>query len=224
MGACHANAVSRRLEKVADYSSAMKGKGLDPSQLTRTTPEQASPLLNTHKRRFTMLPMGNRANADPFTQVPKIFHVQKLVTKELKWAGGAQFLSRTFPNVTTTENRIQLRIEAGKVRWMPEIEGDHRFLLHEGFLATDLVLLNHGQVKRTTPELAPPLLTTTLHQRKDVSALHRFNVHRCPTRRVFSGTGLELMTYQPRSNTLTTGLPRPPCATEDPPSEEADAR
>ncbi|GFU21275.1 uncharacterized protein TNCV_1475681 [Trichonephila clavipes] len=47
-----------------------------------------------------------------------------------------------------------------------------------------------------TPELAPPLLTTTPHQREDVSALDRFNVHRCPTRRVFSGTGLELVTRQ----------------------------
>ncbi|GFU79771.1 uncharacterized protein TNCV_4928021 [Trichonephila clavipes] len=45
-----------------------------------------------------------------------------------------------------------------------------------------------------TPELAPPLLTTTPHQREDVSALDRFSVHRCPTRRVFSGTGLELVT------------------------------
>ncbi|GFV13119.1 uncharacterized protein TNCV_4070591 [Trichonephila clavipes] len=42
-----------------------------------------------------------------------------------------------------------------------------------------------------TPELAPPLLIP--HQREDVSALDRFNVHRCPTRRVFSGTGLELV-------------------------------
>ncbi|GFV80611.1 uncharacterized protein TNCV_4617731 [Trichonephila clavipes] len=41
-----------------------------------------------------------------------------------------------------------------------------------------------------------PLLTTTPHQREDVSALDRFNVHRCPTRRVFSGTGLELVTRQ----------------------------
>ncbi|GFT42166.1 uncharacterized protein TNCV_1008451 [Trichonephila clavipes] len=67
---------------------------------------------------------------------------------------------------------------------------------HEGFLATDHVILNHGQVTWTTPELAPPLLTTTPHQREDVSALDRFNVHRCPTRRVFSGTGLELVTRQ----------------------------
>ncbi|GFW84006.1 uncharacterized protein TNCV_1661751 [Trichonephila clavipes] len=49
----------------------------------------------------------------------------------------------------------------------------------------DHVILNHGQVTGTTPELAPPLLTTTPHQREDVSALDIFNVHRCPTRRVF---------------------------------------
>ncbi|GFV62589.1 uncharacterized protein TNCV_2528141, partial [Trichonephila clavipes] len=42
----------------------------------------------------------------------------------------------------------------------------------------------------------PPLLTTTPHQREDVSALDRFNVHRCPTRWVFSGTGLEPVTKQ----------------------------
>ncbi|GFW73192.1 uncharacterized protein TNCV_484181 [Trichonephila clavipes] len=40
----------------------------------------------------------------------------------------------------------------------------------------------------------PPLLTTTPHQREDVSALDRFSVHRSPTGRVFSGTGLELVT------------------------------
>ncbi|GFV81340.1 uncharacterized protein TNCV_4773661 [Trichonephila clavipes] len=63
-------------------------------------------------------------------------------------------------------------------------------------LATDHVILNHGQVTWTTPELVPPLLTTTPHQREDLSALDRFNVHRCPTRRVFSGTGLEPVTKQ----------------------------
>ncbi|GFW90386.1 uncharacterized protein TNCV_3509341 [Trichonephila clavipes] len=65
-----------------------------------------------------------------------------------------------------------------------------------GLLATDHVILNYGQVTWTTPELAPPLLTTTPHQREDVSALDRLNVHRCPTRRVFSGTGLEPVTKQ----------------------------
>ncbi|GFS51255.1 uncharacterized protein TNCV_3533301 [Trichonephila clavipes] len=65
-----------------------------------------------------------------------------------------------------------------------------------GLLATDDVILNHGQVTWTTPELAPPLLTTTPHRREDVSALDRFNVHRCPRRRVFGRTGLELVTRQ----------------------------
>ncbi|GFV14192.1 uncharacterized protein TNCV_526661 [Trichonephila clavipes] len=48
-----------------------------------------------------------------------------------------------------------------------------------GLLATDHVIVNHGQVTWTTPELAP-LLATTPHQWEDVSALDRFNVHRCP--------------------------------------------
>ncbi|GFV76646.1 uncharacterized protein TNCV_4728661 [Trichonephila clavipes] len=47
-----------------------------------------------------------------------------------------------------------------------------------------------------TPELAPPLLTTTPQQRENVSTLDGLNVHRCPTWRVFSGTGLELVTRQ----------------------------
>ncbi|GFV48337.1 histone-lysine N-methyltransferase SETMAR [Trichonephila clavipes] len=62
------------------------------------------------------------------------------------------------------------------------------FRATRGLLATDHVILNHGQVTWTTPELAPPFLTTTPHQREDVSALDRFNGHRCPTWRVFSGT------------------------------------
>ncbi|GFS92033.1 DUF4817 domain-containing protein [Trichonephila clavipes] len=80
-----------------------------------------------------------------------------------------------------------------------------------GLLATDHVILNHGQVTWTTPELAPPLLTTTPHQWEDVSALDRFNMHRCPTWRVFSGTGLEPVTkkatvrYLYHSATAATG-------------------
>ncbi|GFT17561.1 hypothetical protein TNCV_4807961 [Trichonephila clavipes] len=35
-------------------------------------------------------------------------------------------------------------------------------------------------------------------------------MHCSPTRRVFSGTGLELMTCLMWSNTLTTGVPQPP--------------
>ncbi|GFX16660.1 hypothetical protein TNCV_24311 [Trichonephila clavipes] len=59
---------------------------------------------------------------------------------------------------------------------------------------------------RTTPELAPTSPITP-RPRKDISALIRFNVHRAPTRWVFSGTGLKLVSSQPRSDTLTTMLP-----------------
>ncbi|GFT92607.1 uncharacterized protein TNCV_1480941 [Trichonephila clavipes] len=73
----------------------------------------------------------------------------------------------------------------------------------------DHVVLNHGQVTWSTPELPPTLLTTTPHQWENVSALDRFNVHRCPTWRVFNGTRLELMTCLPLPDTFTTGLPQP---------------
>ncbi|GFS53592.1 uncharacterized protein TNCV_730441 [Trichonephila clavipes] len=76
------------------------------------------------------------------------------------------------------------------------VRQENYFAATRGLLATDHAILNHGQVTWTTPELAPPLLTTTSHQREEVSALDRFNVHRCPTRRVFSGTGLEPVTKQ----------------------------
>ncbi|GFU39949.1 uncharacterized protein TNCV_2531881 [Trichonephila clavipes] len=67
----------------------------------------------------------------------------------------------------------------------------------QGLLATDHVILNHGQVTWTTPELAlsSPNYHTT--PREDVSALDRFNMHRYPTRWVFSDTGLKLMTCMP---------------------------
>ncbi|GFW40885.1 hypothetical protein TNCV_4369331 [Trichonephila clavipes] len=76
-----------------------------------------------------------------------------------------------------------------------------------------------------TPELAPPLLNTTPHQREDVLAFDRFNVHRCPTRRVFRGSGLEILTCLPLSDTLTTGLPQPQSVAKSPSvAEQADER
>ncbi|GFX02454.1 hypothetical protein TNCV_3065191 [Trichonephila clavipes] len=49
-----------------------------------------------------------------------------------------------------------------------------------------------SDVDDTLASMASPNYHTT--QTVDVSALDRFSVHRCPTRRVFSGTGLELVT------------------------------
>ncbi|GFV42900.1 putative DD41D transposase [Trichonephila clavipes] len=66
--------------------------------------------------------------------------------------------------------------------------------MHEGFFGDGP--RNFEPWSSDVVELAPPLLTTTPHQREDVSALDRFNVYRCPIRRVFSGTGLEPVTKQ----------------------------
>ncbi|GFU85797.1 hypothetical protein TNCV_2036281 [Trichonephila clavipes] len=66
--------------------------------------------------------------------------------------------------------------------------------------STRKISANRGQVTRTTPELAPHLLTTTSHQWEDVGSLDRLNMDRTRTRRVFSGTRLELVTCQPRSD------------------------
>ncbi|GFS57477.1 hypothetical protein TNCV_1401571 [Trichonephila clavipes] len=52
-----------------------------------------------------------------------------------------------------------------------------------------------------------PNYHTTLMGRR--LKFNRFNVHPSPTRRIFTDTGLELVTRQPRSDTLTTRLPRP---------------
>ncbi|GFW85384.1 uncharacterized protein TNCV_144291 [Trichonephila clavipes] len=65
-----------------------------------------------------------------------------------------------------------------------------------GLLATDHVILNHAQVTWTTPELASPSPNFHTTPTGGLSALDRFNVHLCPTRRVFSGTGLQLVTRQ----------------------------
>ncbi|GFS78045.1 uncharacterized protein TNCV_4548391 [Trichonephila clavipes] len=103
------------------------------------------------------------------------------------------------PNVAGMKGRVDLAQPVNRTpdMWCGSTINYHSTLFAtRGLLATDHVILNHGQVTWTTPELAPALLTTPPHQREDVSALDRFNVHRCPTRRVFSGTGLELVTKQ----------------------------
>ncbi|GFT77097.1 uncharacterized protein TNCV_1099691 [Trichonephila clavipes] len=106
----------------------------------------------------------------------------------------------TFPrNSLTHQALLFIQLSQGNapaVQKMSRRSKERAGTATRGLLATDHVILNHGQVTWTTPELAPPLLTTTPHQREDVSALDRFNVHRCPTRRVFSGTGLEPVTKQ----------------------------
>ncbi|GBN28553.1 hypothetical protein AVEN_222920-1 [Araneus ventricosus] len=64
------------------------------------------------------------------------------------------------------------------------------FEVTRGLFGTDLVILNSGQLTRTTPELPPPLEASTSHQREEV----------CPPtydlacNRIFSGIGFRTWT------------------------------
>ncbi|GFX86158.1 uncharacterized protein TNCV_2560401 [Trichonephila clavipes] len=71
------------------------------------------------------------------------------------------------------------------------------------------VIWNHGQVTWSTPELRPPLLTTTPYQREDVSALDRFNVHRCPTRRWYWARTHDMPAMVGYLNYWATAAPAP---------------
>ncbi|GFX83283.1 uncharacterized protein TNCV_4988771 [Trichonephila clavipes] len=106
---------------------------------------------------------------------------------------GRQVAGRNYP--PTNKNTL-IRTLTEEWDKLPQQLLDNVVQTTRGLLATDHVILNRDEVTWTTPELASPLLTTTPHQREDVSDLDRFNVHRCPTRRVFSGTGIELVTRQ----------------------------
>ncbi|GFX14506.1 uncharacterized protein TNCV_1616891 [Trichonephila clavipes] len=146
--------------------------------------------------RVTAGPWSHKGSSSTFLDIPNIH--EKHAFRLMKWKS-------ILPKRFIPEHSMKLVFIVG-ILW-GRARGSNK--LHEGFWRRNNVILNHGQVTWTTPELAPPLLTTTPHQREDVSALDRFNVHRCPTRRVFSGTGIELMTCLPWLDTLTTGLPQP---------------
>ncbi|GBM36875.1 hypothetical protein AVEN_82859-1 [Araneus ventricosus] len=61
---------------------------------------------------------------------------------------------------------------------------------HEGYFGTDLVILNLGQMTRTTPELAPPSLNfhaTPTGGR--LTTMFDLTCNRPHTRRIFGGIG-----------------------------------
>ncbi|GBM88142.1 hypothetical protein AVEN_213957-1 [Araneus ventricosus] len=61
---------------------------------------------------------------------------------------------------------------------------------HEGYFWTDLVILNHGQMTRTTPELAPP--SPNFHDTPTggrLATAYDLTCNRPHTRRIFSGIG-----------------------------------
>ncbi|GBL97278.1 hypothetical protein AVEN_274625-1, partial [Araneus ventricosus] len=61
---------------------------------------------------------------------------------------------------------------------------------HEGYFGTDLVILNRGQMTRTTPELAPPsqsFRATPTGGR--LATAYDLACNRPHTRRIFGGVG-----------------------------------
>ncbi|GFU19579.1 hypothetical protein TNCV_21531 [Trichonephila clavipes] len=65
-----------------------------------------------------------------------------------------------------------------------------------GVLVTDLVILKHGQLRRTTPELEFPSFSIHTTPKRDVGASTYLMCLLCAWR-VFSGTSLERMTRRP---------------------------
>ncbi|GBL85769.1 hypothetical protein AVEN_193212-1 [Araneus ventricosus] len=83
----------------------------------------------------------------------------------------------------------------------------------------DLVILNHGQMTKTTPELVFPLQTSSQHQREDVELLRMTSR---ATGRIHDGSsvvsGFEPGTSRLRCQNLTTRSPRPVILINFPPS------
>ncbi|GFX98380.1 hypothetical protein TNCV_4001491 [Trichonephila clavipes] len=76
-----------------------------------------------------------------------------------------RLVARLHPAGNTQQLKQMLNEEWGL---LPQKLLDNMDLTKRWLLVTDLVILNHGQVTSTTPELVPPILTTTPHQREDV--------------------------------------------------------
>ncbi|GBM23155.1 hypothetical protein AVEN_147073-1 [Araneus ventricosus] len=69
------------------------------------------------------------------------------------------------------------------------------------YFGSDLAILNHDQITRTTPELKPPIQTSTSLQREGVCPLRMIY---CATGPIHGGssveTGLELGTLRPQKS------------------------
>ncbi|GBN07219.1 hypothetical protein AVEN_4328-1 [Araneus ventricosus] len=72
---------------------------------------------------------------------------------------------------------------------------------HEGYFGTDLVISNHGQMTRATPELvslSPSFHATPTGGR--LSTTHDLSCNRPHTQRIFNGIGSR--TLRPKAETL----------------------
>ncbi|GBO27621.1 hypothetical protein AVEN_239945-1 [Araneus ventricosus] len=86
---------------------------------------------------------------------------------------------------------------------------------HGGYYGTDLVILNYGQMTRTTPELALPLQISAPHQRERVWPLRAIWGATGPIHGGSSESGFEPGTLRPESRDLITRPPRPCLQTQN---------
>ncbi|GFU37387.1 hypothetical protein TNCV_4273601 [Trichonephila clavipes] len=100
------------------------------------------------------------------------------------------------PQLQLGSDRLMLRWTLELVRMLSEEECEEQGTPR--LLAMDLAILNHGQATWTTPELTPPLLTSTPLQRENAFELSIDLTCIDSLLGVVSCTGLELMTRQPR--------------------------
>ncbi|GFX80309.1 pancreatic lipase-related protein 2 [Trichonephila clavipes] len=133
---------------------------------------------------------GNLIHGATYTYLVRhVKELGELLSVKFSWASSSWNFFKThtlFLDYVTIKpmNVIDERKQEYKQKFCYEsveaIESKKEYFLKEstqGLLTTDLVILNYGQVTRTTPGLAPTLLACTPHQQEDVGALDRFNGH-----------------------------------------------
>ncbi|GFX97436.1 hypothetical protein TNCV_2839961 [Trichonephila clavipes] len=141
--------------------------GIEPATLgtegQRQTNHATQP---THYRITVTNILISKNKNEAFTCILKIFHLNRRMqsqhTERLY-----SCISYVNGNRGIKEHRVLQN--SLTITEVSEIFKSHYKAARE-LLATGLVILNHGQVTRTTSELAPTLLTSTPHQQEDVSA------------------------------------------------------
>ncbi|GBN26125.1 hypothetical protein AVEN_275673-1 [Araneus ventricosus] len=73
------------------------------------------------------------------------------------------------------------------------------------YFGMDLVILSRGQMTRPTPDMVPPLQTSSPHQREDIyPRMYDLTFKMTNTRPIFSGIRFETWNPPARSRDLTT--------------------
>ncbi|GBM34109.1 hypothetical protein AVEN_235053-1 [Araneus ventricosus] len=106
---------------------------------------------------------------------------------------------------------VQISQNPNKKPWLDFVRLYLRPVLkqHEGYFGTDLVILNLGQMTRTTPERTHPLQTSATPGGRCLATTYNLACSRPHTRRIISGVGFRVWDPPTPSRNFTTRLPRP---------------